>query len=321
MQGSITISTPSRLHFSLVDMNGMLGRVDGGFGVALERPRTILRCSIANKDDYNSNLRNIVNKLRENKIGKHKYKIEPLALIPTHVGLGSKTQLSLAVAKGISVLEGKELDDRELAHIVGRGGTSGIGVASFSSGGFIVDGGHSTKVKEGFSPSRYSVAPPPPVIARFSVPKTWHFVVAIPDGMGTHGKDELRVFREYCPIPARDVERLTRVLFSIILPSVVEHDIGNFGKGIWMVQNVGFKKIENRLRGKAHMRLLEFMNERSSGAGLSSFGPATFAIVEGKRDAVRLADEVREYMATHRLGSNAFITRASNSGARIELEP
>ncbi|MEZ5334482.1 MAG: hypothetical protein R2741_04185 [Methanolobus sp.] len=31
---------------------------------------------------------------------------------------------------------------RELAIAVGRGGTSGIGVASFEMGGFIVDGGH-----------------------------------------------------------------------------------------------------------------------------------------------------------------------------------
>ena len=32
----IEITTPARLHFGLIDMNGELGRVDGGVGLALD---------------------------------------------------------------------------------------------------------------------------------------------------------------------------------------------------------------------------------------------------------------------------------------------
>jgi len=34
----ITVQTPSRLHFGLIDLNGELGRINGSFGVALEEP-------------------------------------------------------------------------------------------------------------------------------------------------------------------------------------------------------------------------------------------------------------------------------------------
>ena len=34
----VRITTPSRLHFSLLDLNGALGRIDGGFGLAIADP-------------------------------------------------------------------------------------------------------------------------------------------------------------------------------------------------------------------------------------------------------------------------------------------
>ena len=34
----VFIKTPCRLHFSLIDLNGSLNRVDGGIGLALKKP-------------------------------------------------------------------------------------------------------------------------------------------------------------------------------------------------------------------------------------------------------------------------------------------
>lgn len=59
---------------------------------------------------------------------------------PSHSGLGSGTQLSLAVGKLISDFTDNKMEVPQIAHTVGRGGTSGIGVASFDNGGFIIDG-------------------------------------------------------------------------------------------------------------------------------------------------------------------------------------
>jgi beta-ribofuranosylaminobenzene 5'-phosphate synthase len=36
--GQIRITTPARLHFALIDLNGALGRIDGSIGLALNEP-------------------------------------------------------------------------------------------------------------------------------------------------------------------------------------------------------------------------------------------------------------------------------------------
>ena len=62
--------------------------------------------------------------------------------IPEHVGLGSGTQLSLAIASAICHLYGlPEHRTSYLAAILHRGARSGIGVGAFMKGGFVVDGG------------------------------------------------------------------------------------------------------------------------------------------------------------------------------------
>ena len=38
----VRIACPSRLHLGLIDLNGEIGRIDGGVGIALEYPRTVI---------------------------------------------------------------------------------------------------------------------------------------------------------------------------------------------------------------------------------------------------------------------------------------
>jgi len=46
---AIIITSPSRLHFALIDMNAELGRVDGGIGVALNAPPLTIEVSTVDK--------------------------------------------------------------------------------------------------------------------------------------------------------------------------------------------------------------------------------------------------------------------------------
>ena len=62
----------------------------------------------------------------------HGFKFTVDSAYPPHSGLGSGTQLSLAVAKLISTMNNQDIKAVELAKIVGRGGTSGIGVERVS---------------------------------------------------------------------------------------------------------------------------------------------------------------------------------------------
>ena len=69
--------------------------------------------------------------------------------------------MGLSTGKLIAEHIGAYSNGYSLGEIIGRGGTSGIGVFSFDFGGFIVDGGHSLKSKSSFLPSSASQAKPP----------------------------------------------------------------------------------------------------------------------------------------------------------------
>ncbi|MHA1233313.1 MAG: beta-ribofuranosylaminobenzene 5'-phosphate synthase, partial [Candidatus Helarchaeota archaeon] len=54
------ISTPSRLHFGLIDLNGKFGRIDGGIGVSLNYPNVVLEV-----EKYNSNKKFLINGIHD----------------------------------------------------------------------------------------------------------------------------------------------------------------------------------------------------------------------------------------------------------------
>ena len=61
---------------------------------------------------------------------------------PDHVGLGTGTQLGLAIAAGLGAFHGQPLPPvEELARSVGRGLRSAIGAYGFTMGGLIVERG------------------------------------------------------------------------------------------------------------------------------------------------------------------------------------
>ena len=62
-------------------------------------------------------------------------------VIPAHAGLGSGTQLALAIGSAVAVLEGLPLDLNEIAARLERGKRSGIGIGTFEQGGAVLDGG------------------------------------------------------------------------------------------------------------------------------------------------------------------------------------
>jgi beta-ribofuranosylaminobenzene 5'-phosphate synthase len=39
----VTVKTPSRLHFGIIDMRGDLGRIHGSVGVAVDHPHLLLK--------------------------------------------------------------------------------------------------------------------------------------------------------------------------------------------------------------------------------------------------------------------------------------
>jgi len=321
MFNAVTVTTPSRLHFSLIDLNGEIGRIDGGFGVALQEPNFKIfiekaeRTAILGTKDTMTceEILKTINACRKKFEIKNEYKIYLKSEIPRHSGFGSTTQLNLAIASAIFKLEGIFLPTYEIAKIVKRGGTSGIGVKAFESGGFIVDIGHKFgkgKEKNSFLPSSVSDANPAKILFRQDFPNDWIFVCAVQKNKEIYAENEVEIFKKYCPVNRRDVEKLSHLLLMKILPSVIEKDIENFGDGLKEVQNIGFKKIEVEISGQKNF--IDELSKISYGAGLSSFGPCVYALTKGKKHA----EEVMSYINEKEIKS--FICMPHNKGAYFE---
>lgn len=296
---------------ALIDLNASLGRMDGGIGLALDEPCIKISAKKADgisatgplKERAEDAARRVLTAL---KIGEG-IRIDVLNAYGQHMGLGSGTQIALAAGMAVCRLYKEDILLRDLAKIIGRGGTSGIGVGAFQSGGFILDGGHSVREKEAFLPSAASKAAPPPILARYDFPD-WKIGLVMPEnGEGFAGYREARIFQEFCPIPPEEVERLSRLILMKILPSILEKDIETFGSGINDIQKIGFKKIEVTLQKPEVRALMDTCRKYSYGVGLSSFGPAIYCIV---RDEEGLKSAVRGM-------AGITITRANNRGTTI----
>lgn len=320
------IKTPSRIHMTLIDLNGSYGRFDGSVGLTLNDPHLILQSEETKKGitiDFDESITDTnlmeeyvlkISNSAEKTINKYNidsgFHFHVKQTIPPHSGLGSGTQISLAAAKLICQHIGKDINSVELGKIVGRGGTSGIGTFSFDLGGFIADGGHSSKEKSTFLPSSASGANPPHLIGRYDFPEDWNILLAIPNANNVAGKKEVNIFQNYCPVPRNEVEQISHVIFMNLIPYLLEHDIENFGKSIDMIQTRGFKKIEVSLQPKNVTNLMSFMRDNGAyGVGMSSFGPTVYTVYDkNNKDIVKSTEEYLDGNGT------VITTKAQNHG-------
>ena len=312
----VRVQTPSRIHVTLIDLNGSLGRIDGGVGFALKEPEIILEAmpgngEVVSNPGVHSELveraKTVLEKLKE--FFGFSASIRILKTYTPHCGLGSGTQLSLAISKAYTVLHGVEVPIRELAKIVGRGGTSGIGVAVFESGGFILDGGHSKKVKKSFAPSSASKAPPPPVLARYEFP--WKTVVVIPDRSGFSGAGEVNLFEKSCPIPLEEVREVSHIVLMKMLPAILEKDLEEFMESVSLVQRVGFKKVE--------VSNYEFAREFLDcfNAGMSSTGTAFYSAVESDTEGKKMLKDMVRFFDEKGISCQGILADPNNEGAKV----
>lgn len=320
----IKVVTPSRLHLTLIDMNAELGRVDGGAGITLESPCLEISATEADTIEVFGGDLLLAGRMQRAAqallpAGKG-IKLQIKHSLPDHVGLGSGTQAALSAAVAVNRIYGLGKSIRELAFAVGRGGTSGIGVAAFEKGGFILDGGHKFKDKGAFSPSSASHVPPGPVLFRRNFPD-WPIVLVIPNGKGAHDAEEVDIFKKYCPVPLAEVQEISHVILMQMLPALVEEDLESFGKAINHLQTVGFKKREVELQSQPVLDIMNYMRDNgASGSGISSFGPVVYGIVGSVKEGKRLQQETQR-MLDESLGGKALLTKGMNRGADITGGP
>ncbi|MFL6622838.1 MAG: beta-ribofuranosylaminobenzene 5'-phosphate synthase family protein [Sulfurifustis sp.] len=310
---AVVVHAPARLHMGFLDLNGSFGRRFGSLGVALRDFGTRLVIRPASKfaatgPDAERTLRcarDICSALRA-----PPFAVEVLENVPAHIGLGSGTQLALAVGAGVARLYGLRLSVRDIANLTGRGARSGIGVAVFEQGGFVVDGGR----------GRFESVPP--VIVRAAFPATWRFILVFdPHAQGLNGAEERAALQRLPLFPPATAAHLCRLVLMQMLPALMERDLPTFGRAITELQDVigdYFAPAQGgRFTSQRVARALAWLKRAGATAiGQSSWGPTGFGLVGDAVDAERLAAAARRALGESRL--RFVVTAASNEGASVE---
>jgi beta-ribofuranosylaminobenzene 5'-phosphate synthase len=318
---ALRYEVPSRIAINLYDMNGDIGRVDGGMGFSLANPLLVFEARQSKSDVLEASCE-LGQEMRDSikwatSMLKQKYDLGGLTLeikssIPEHSGFGSKTATLLSVGHAYGSIYGAEFDFRKLALDLKRGGTSGIGVNIIDEGGFILDGGHSTRYKKEFLPSsavkNVILAP---LLGRYRMPD-WDVLIAVPDLERVYGPVEVAAFKKICPVPVQAVERLARITLSQMLPAVYEGDLETFCEGINKIQETPWKRGEIELYGNKVRDLMSYIQENGAkGVGMSSMGPAIYAFGGNLENILKLLNESKNNFRILKL------TRPNNEGLKI----
>jgi beta-RFAP synthase len=293
--GSIFVEAPARLHFGVLDLSGRLGRHFGGLGAAIPCPSLLLEAAPAARLTAAGPDAARASEFARRFLAFHGLpeagRLIVHQAIPSHAGLGSGTQLALAVARALAELNGLETEVTGLAAAVARGKRSAIGTWAFALGGFIVEGGRRPDARE--------IAP---LLARFEVPANWRCVVAVPPGEpGLSGEAESRAFEQLPKPPDREVERVAHLVLMQLLPALVEADLPGFGDALSAVQRITGAWFAGQqggvfAPGPTERLVADMAAWGAVGVGQSSWGPAAYGLVDSKEAARELASRVRETM-------------------------
>ncbi|MGQ0674435.1 MAG: beta-ribofuranosylaminobenzene 5'-phosphate synthase family protein [Hyphomicrobium sp.] len=315
---AVRVKAPARLHLGFVDLNGSLGRRYGSLGLAVDAPATEL--SLAPAAEFTAHgaeserALKLMQRLAQSLEVRRRYRADVSAAIPAHAGLGSGTQLALAIGTALIRLEGLTVTARQLGELVERGARSAIGMAAFESGGFIVDGGRG---RDGHSP---------PVVAQTGFPEAWRVMLVLdPAATGVHGDRETAAFAALPPFTDAMAGHLSRLTLMQLLPALHEENLSAFGAAVTEIQEIVGGHFSAAQGGSnwsspAVGRLIGRLGDAGAvGIGQSSWGPTGFGFMESETAAARLYSTFVEEATAQ--GLELLVVRGRNSGGRIEVIP
>jgi beta-ribofuranosylaminobenzene 5'-phosphate synthase len=314
----VFVDAPARLHFGVLDLRGSLGRWFGGIGAAAPGPSLLLSAAPADTltvsgEDGERAAAFARRFLDAYAIGTGADIVVQRGL-PRHSGLGSGTQLALAVARALAEVHGVAADAAALARAVGRGRRSAVGTWTFAGGGFVLEGGRHRE-QDG----------PGPLLARIPFPAAWCGVVAVPSARsGVSGAHEEAAFATLPEPSETEVQEVSHLTLMGLLPAVVDGDLGTFGQVLTRIQEITggwFAAVQGGMFAPgASTELVERMREwNTPGIGQSSWGPAVYGVVRSAEEGKRLADRLET--AVERVGGGrVYHGRFPTEGARVRIE-
>ena len=314
----VSVTAGGRLHFGFLSFGNRMTPEFGGVGMMVKEPQVRLRVDpalrfriIGDKSRRVAQFADIW--ARRNRPGKElRCAITLEASIPAHRGLGSGTQLALAVAKGLGRYYGCDVKSPEdLAATVGRGRRSAVGTFGFAEGGLLVDGGRTIGQPLGS------------LQQRLPVPEEWRFLLIEPDcPAGLSGERENHAFASLPPVAKSVTDDLSVILEQEIIAGLQSQDVNQFGEGLYQYgYRAGQCFAPTQGGAFANAEITSLVKRLRSwgvaGVGQSSWGPTVFALAADQKHAELLADRLREDLPTIPLR----ITGANNAGAVVRTVP
>jgi beta-ribofuranosylaminobenzene 5'-phosphate synthase len=322
---AVTVDAPARLHLGFLDPNGSLGRAFGSVGLTIDERGTRITMRLADalrvdgtrSDAERARVEGYVEALCATWSGPP-VSIDVQHAPRAHTGLGSGTQLALAIGTAYARLAGRSSGSAEIARILGRGARSGIGMLGFDHGGFLVDGGPAHP-GEGSGHFHTDV---PPLLFRQPFPDAWR-ILLVDDTTreGLHGDAEKRGLASLAPFPQALAAHLCHLVLLRILPGIAESDFDAFADGITeMQQTIGeyFAPVQGGVFSSPTVAAtLEAVAARqTAGIGQTSWGPTGFAFVRNTEEAARALAAAQD-ASRGKSGIACSIVTGRNRGASL----
>lgn len=302
----ICVRTGSRVHFGLLPPSPS-GR-HGGCGVMAAAPEITVRAKPSSCWQFSGPFASVaaraVERLQASGLlppGTVPQTIHVETLAPPHAGLGSGTQVTLAVASALGISS----DDLvRVASRLGRGLRSRVGTIGFASGGLVVDWGTDEKV------------------TRLPFPTEWGLWLAVPTtGSPWFGEVEQRAFGRLREPDDRSRHAMIQLLQQDLLVALQRVDFSRFAAALGEYNCFAgrwFAPVQGGLYSTPVIaETVRLLREAAGVAGQSSWGPTVFAI----SSAVELAGQAEVASVLARLGYRLLATQAQNVGYRLELQP
>jgi beta-RFAP synthase len=322
MARSIEVLAPSRLHFGMLSLQPGCGRQYGGVGAMIQTPG--LRLTIREAPRLEAAGPRRRRTLRAARLawtndpacpdpaGEPGCRIEVCEAPPQHVGLGTGTQLAMAVAAGLAAFfDRPAVDAAALARRVGRGQRSAIGLYGFFKGGLLFEGGKTPSDEIS------------PLVARVELPEAWRFVLVRPRGQrGLSGAAERKAFARLPPVPPERTAALGRLAAEALLPAAAAGRFDEFSESLYRFgyeAGLSFAARQGGAFAGARLTaLVQWIHDLGvRGVGQSSWGPTLLALLPS-------ADAAAEFLLRLRRSSCAAdleltITAPANRGASIAI--
>jgi len=331
----VSIQSPARLHFGLMEVCAGQDRLFGGLGAMIEQPATQLSLtmiptknqqqieaySIEADEPWRSRIESVVKRW----ILANASPITPPFQIRLdnkprmHAGLGSGTQVACATVSllnhwyhSISNINKTSVEDSmilvdELSQITQRGKRSFVGLAGHQQGGFIVDYGLPATGSER-------------QVVRLEIPHEWYVLLVKPLSTATiSGVVENDYFgQSQFPNPHRE-SMWTRIQDEII-PALKAGNLKQFSSALYEYgRDAGrvFARVQGGIyRDQVVASLIDWMRAQGvTATGQTSWGPTVYAIVDSKSDAEEL---LLKLSLQFPVGVDAMVTPFNHTGYRIQ---